>query len=473
MGIAREYGGGKPVLSAAFEGATFQGAVDFSKATFRDTADFREAIFEGAAHFKDVTFEDEARFEAVTFTREAHFADAIFEGAARFRDAVFGGYAHFPTAPDGDRAKSAMFKALAEFVGADLKAGLRLGPALVLEELVLDNASLGDVDMRVSGCRLSCRRTRFHDPAHLNVRWANIELEDAVFDRPSTLAFLSSWDGPSEAALRCYQEEGEPGAVALRRRRDRTPARPRGMPRLVSLSGADVGDLTLADIDLSSCVFESALRLDGMRLATVCPFDAAPSGQRFTGRSFPLLWVWTKRMTIREERRWRASTPKRDGWADDSVTECVVRARLPGEAERLAKIYRALRKGREDEGNAPGAGDFYYGEMEMRRRGQGSRAERMLISAYWLVSGYGLRASRSLAALAITVAAFTVALYLFGLKSRGVGTALLQAVEAATLRSGDSEVLTEGGKALQVALRLLGPLLFGLALFSLRGRVKR
>jgi hypothetical protein len=32
----------------------------------------------------------------------------------------------------------------------------------------------------------------------------------------------------------------------------------------------------------------------------------------------------------------------------------------------IAGLYRALRKGREDARDEPGAADFYYGEMEMR-----------------------------------------------------------------------------------------------------------
>jgi hypothetical protein len=35
---------------------------------------------------------------------------------------------------------------------------------------------------------------------------------------------------------------------------------------------------------------------------------------------------------------------------------------------QIAGLYRALRKGREDLKDEPGAADFYYGEMEMRRR---------------------------------------------------------------------------------------------------------
>jgi hypothetical protein len=57
---------------------------------------------------------------------------------------------------------------------------------------------------------------------------------------------------------------------------------------------------------------------------------------------------------------------------------------------------------------------FYYGEMEMRRhahRGRTAgasrgRVERAVLTGYWLVSGYGLRAWRALAALAVVLVTF-------------------------------------------------------------------
>ncbi|MFE2720191.1 hypothetical protein ACFXKI_52195 [Streptomyces mirabilis] len=61
---------------------------------------------------------------------------------------------------------------------------------------------------------------------------------------------------------------------------------------------------------------------------------------------------------------------------------------------QLAPVYRALRKAFEDSKNKPGAADFCYREMEMRRhdRTVTSSAERGLLHAYWMVSGNGLRA---------------------------------------------------------------------------------
>jgi len=71
--------------------------------------------------------------------------------------------------------------------------------------------------------------------------------------------------------------------------------------------------------------------------------------------------------------------------------------------------YRASRKGMEDAKDEPGGADFYYGEMEMRRLGKSkelharfrsswwggalaSLGDLVLLTAYWLVSGYGQRA---------------------------------------------------------------------------------
>lgn len=78
-------------------------------------------------------------------------------------------------------------------------------------------------------------------------------------------------------------------------------------------------------------------------------------------------------------------------------------------------MYRQLRKAREDSKDEPGAADFYYGEMEMRRRQlRYRRAERWLLQAYWSLSGYGLRAARALAWLVTAMIVSVFALTLWG-----------------------------------------------------------
>jgi hypothetical protein len=143
-----------------------------------------------------------------------------------------------------------------------------------------------------------------------------------------------------------------------------------------------------------------------------------------------------------------------------------------------------LRKGREDAKDEPDAADFYYGEMEMRRHARPSHriptqrlVERIILTAYWLVSGYGLRANRAVAWLAAVTAILAFAFYRWGFTipphPDTYWTSLLYSFRA-TLSLTDSDVkLTALGQLLQAVLRLTGPVLLGLALLALRGRVRR
>jgi hypothetical protein len=176
----------------------------------------------------------------------------------------------------------------------------------------------------------------------------------------------------------------------------------------------------------------------------------------------------------------------------------------PGE---IAGLYRGVRRSRELSGDEPGAADFYYGEMEMRRkatprvvtdRNPSPWAERRIIDLYWLFSGYALRAWRALAALLVVLGLTTGLIFFFGFPEKAPTTAitgtipagpitlqsappavhrsLLQAtvdsVEGAAFRNPDPQ-LNLTGRSIQTGLRFVGPILIGLALLSMRGRVKR
>jgi hypothetical protein len=148
--------------------------------------------------------------------------------------------------------------------------------------------------------------------------------------------------------------------------------------------------------------------------------------------------------------------------------------------ERLAALYRQLRKAQEDAKNEPGAADFYYGEMEMRRHARSTPlAERLILAAYWAVSGYGLRATRSFVALALLVAGSAVVLQHAGFPGPTPAylDSLLYAagsVLSLSLTIGHlPAVLTHWGDVIRMLLRIAGPVLLGLAALALRGRVKR
>jgi hypothetical protein len=93
------------------------------------------------------------------------------------------------------------------------------------------------------------------------------------------------------------------------------------------------------------------------------------------------------------------------------------------------------------------------------------RVERGILTAYWLVSGYGLHAWRAMAGLAVVTALFAAAFHLagFAVPPRPVSywTSLLYAFRA-TLSLTDNQVtLTPWGQLLQGVLRLTGPVLLG------------
>lgn len=143
-------------------------------------------------------------------------------------------------------------------------------------------------------------------------------------------------------------------------------------------------------------------------------------------------------------------------------------------------MYRALRKSLEDRKDEPGAADFYYGEMEMRRKGAERLFERVLLTIYWCVSGYALRASRALVSLAVVILVSSLFLAAFGFVraaphySSRLFEAIIYSFQATTsLLRAPTRALTNIGSILDGMLRLLGPLLYGLVLLSLRGRVKR
>jgi hypothetical protein len=264
-----------------------------------------------------------------------------------------------------------------------------------------------------------------------------------------------------------------------------------------------VAGLVLADVDLRECRFAGAHHLDQLQFATAAWFYQAPA------------WYGRGRQVLAEECDWRQAQGGRAARRWRHTTSPLFRPRLLGEACRLhrsevATLYRQLRKGREDAKNEPGAASFYYGECELRRHALATpAAERAILWLYWLTSGYGLRASRALAWLTAILAAATMLIATIGLPPPpsqasptanatntpqqqssqpgatpppGVnverplpdrlGTAALIALEGAVFRSSD-QALTYRGRLVQILLRILGPVLLGLALLSIRGRVKR
>ncbi|MEU9656494.1 pentapeptide repeat-containing protein [Streptomyces chartreusis] len=510
---------------AYFEGAHFEGDVHFTGAEFADYAGFDAATFVGAAHFREVRFHGEVRFVEARFAAEAFFDGVSCASTARFSEAWFDGIGAFTAAcfsggvsfteswfrrRDGTSAdfSEATFHRPAEFHGARFRGRAAFadavfesewrGAVVCLDELWMRGASFRTpLRMGIAALRVDMNRVRCESTAAFQLRYAAVSLRDAVLAEPVTLSYeaMPFMAGPRQLEQEMPREEG---SVAV---------------RLLRLSGVNAAHLVLTDVDLSRCEFSGSYNLDQISLAGRCEYGTPPSGLRRGGR-LPLSW-WSRRQVIVEEQYWRAlpgasrTAADTDGWLTGLGHPDPAQSPT---ADDVAIVYRQLRKALEDTKNQPGAADFYYGEMEMRRHNKDTPpGERALLHAYWLLSGYGLRASRALWALLCAMGVTVLLLMLFGLPTapptsrmtgqvpvnggrvvltpdpagRGVprrlrdrfSTARVEragrvVVNSVVFRSSGQD-LTQGGMWIEMGSRLCEPVLLGLAVLAARGRVQR
>jgi uncharacterized protein YjbI with pentapeptide repeats len=458
-----------------FSGATFSGRADFEGVTVSDDAIFDEATFKSEAWFGGAAFDGYATFVWATFNGEATFREATFDGGAIFDAAIFTGDAMFAGVVFKHEARfgGVVVRGAARFAGARFEQARQFGPVLAIRGLVLDDVLFTQpVEIEVSSTGLCCRRARFPGGVQFRLRWARVVLDDTDLAAPSILAGI-----PRLSSAGLARREEQISRAWRRLLADEISER----PQLVSLQRANVAGLGLSNATAVDCRFAGAHNLDKLRLESDISFAAAPSPVGLSRR-------WGGREVIAEEHAWRADRSRRwvapgwPGWLDDERPGVLD----PGQ---IAGLYRALRKGREDSKDEPGAADFYYGEMEMRRHARPGwnpdsqsddsrgRVEQGILTAYWLVSGYGLRAWRAVAWLAAVTSLLAVAFHFVGFAVPphpvSYWTSLLYAFRA-TLSLTDNQVtLTAWGQLLQAVLRLTGPVLLGLALLALRGRVKR
>ncbi|WP_406177405.1 pentapeptide repeat-containing protein [Streptomyces sp. NBC_00996] len=495
---------------AVFVGTQFSGTTWFHSAQFSGEATFSSAQFSGEVRFSSAQFFGDAWFSHVQFSGHASFYETQFSGIPSFGEAQFSGYAAFDGAQFSGHAMfaSAQFSDDVSFDGVRFEDVSVLGPLVCAGQVVLSGAVFVlPVTLEIAAQAVVCKRTRWESTATIRVRYSAVDFGHAVLAapvaviaHPAPFHFTYSDSPVSERLL------AGPG------RQPRSPDR----VRVVSVQGVDAAHLVLTDIDLADCLFSGAFHLDQLRLEGRTMFAPTPIGWQRRGIR-PVRF--TRRRTLAEEHHWRAQTAGQPVPNEGAAPEPRLwrpgphhtdPARTP-DPEDVAALYRQLRKAFEDGKNEPGAADFYYGECEMRRHDTTgtTKGERRLLWAYWLLSGYGLRASRAftwlLAAMSLTV----LLLMAFGLPARDpdpatTGTlngskislntstpdpalrggwsqrwswaraekATRVAVNSVVFRS-SGQNLTTAGTYIEMTSRLLEPTLLTLGVLAIRGRIKR
>jgi uncharacterized protein YjbI with pentapeptide repeats len=563
---------------ARFDGAQFAGDARFTGAKFGGTARFDRAQFKGRAEFDEVHFKGNTRFDRARFHDEAEFREVQFSGNVRFNRGRFCQRTSFRGAHflRDARFMGTRFDGDARLEEAYLKTERVLGPVLVEGRLALDETTV-DRHLLIEAftCRFTCIGTEFHQGATIRLRWADVVLDHCIFGQPTTVSFAQL---PFRERRGGLTPEGGLGPKLFTNKETAYKRMGQPPPRLLSMRGVDVSNLTLVELDLRRCLFQGAHKRSELRIVGARPFADTPNDRvQFLG--MPLWRRWTHRQVLAEEHRrrdgrfkgrWYPPECRSPDWLEDVTGQKVDLL----EPDRLASIYRALRKAQEDNKNEPGAADFYYGEMEMRRQPtteisawihrkllalrnfltgyerfwrpqraasrrrtasaaerspyqgrpaastatsldsgseaiQTPKAERFVLKLYWLISGYSLRGFRTLLALLMLLALATGLITLFGfpppqpkttLTATIVGTppqqsvqvepepaatvttgqpfwkrlrtAAVVALEGAVFRSSEQQ-LSYTGRVIQDLVRIVGPVLLGLMLLSVRNRVKR
>jgi len=480
-----------------FFGAIFGEEASFARATFAFTARFHSARFGDRANFTDATFASGADFGGAFFGEKAQMAKATFKGNPKFVGTSFGARARLTDwTVEGDLdMRSAHFAGAVSLHGAVVEGHATLsfasfegfvdiGQVVTRGKMNLDGVTIYGADRFGpihAGEELVLRDALVRSACAFTLGATVVDLSGTRFLAPTRVA-IAGGDVKMDRlqnSSRLLVTTPQPVGVIT------TP------PRLLSVRGADLNDVVLSGLDVRCLRLKGAEGIDNLRIETGAEFEPAPRGMR------------AHREVIAEEHALRkARSSKKVGWfpaACQFKDEATLRSVNPAE---LARIYRSLRKAREDMRDAPGAADFYYGEMEMRRlearqrltawRGAGplflNGGTYVLLELYRLCGGYGVRPSRPL--LLFLVLAVVGAAWVDGgdlihrlvsgqsdqpdLVDATFNQCLVFVIRSALLLpTGGSIVASTGGEWVQVAARILGPLLIGLFAFGMRARVHR
>ncbi|MER5376496.1 pentapeptide repeat-containing protein [Streptomyces sp. NPDC002553] len=481
---------GSQIKAAHFHRARFCQS-RFWNTRFATAPYFRQATFTDHASFEQAEFDDGADFSETKHTI-ASFSDATFSGVANFTNATFES-ANFANSSFESSMVCSMAYATEAlgFTGCTFRSYFS-GPIRAKHVLMINAVFQRTVRIEAAAEYLFLNGAKFEASAAFHVRHATVELSDAHPNFPITIATHSDPFTSAGATLReDFDRESNP------------------IGRVNSLRGLDAALIVLNDIDLRQCTFDGAYHLDQISLEGRCRFSAPPRGIKW-GKAWVPLRIWTQRKVLEEERAWRATMPTtrldRHGWGIPIPPNRVA------DSQNIAATYRQLRKALEDRLNEPGAADFYYGEMEMRRRDQEiSRSERGLLHAYWALSGYGLRASRSIGWLFAAMGLTVFLMMGWGLPGAeikqqasgvisppGKKTTLVvekpnpslhlsfndrftgkrlekagQVVLNSVIFKSSGQDLTTAGTWIEMVSRFTEPVLLGFAALAVRGRIKR
>ena len=347
-------------VEANFSKKTFKKKIDFGYARFLQGAYFTDATFEGEAYFSGAEFNGVASFENAEFAAEAYFRDARFHGATSFVGVQFLDKAYFRHAEFTGSADfwNVIFKDAAYFWNADFAGGADFWHAEFRAATDFWGVQFGG-DAYFTGAT-------FRGDAD----FTRAQIKGAIY-------FIDT-EFPQKTK-QTSDQEGTTNGV-------------RGVVRFHSLLIEDPQAVRFEGVDLFRVSF---LRSDVSQVRFVfCTWAQK--------RDPLLLWPfpWWRPSSARDavfdeldldEQKKEYEKIKNDPARSVSNEVSDKSEQIKRNRRLIAEVYRQMRINLESTHQYKQAGDFYFGQMEMRRQDPEmvGRFYTVLLSLYRYVTRYG------------------------------------------------------------------------------------
>ena len=374
---------------SSFDGTCFMGSVSFFDVRFLGHVSFRGVRFAGNASFHGARFQRHASLDETVFAGDALFSEARWSADASFARAVFFGAAAFDRAGFGRDAElqaacfggAVSFRRVrvsrhARFERSRFRHDLWLGPMAVGGRFCLtDVVAHGGLRVHAAARHVTARGATVRGAAEFRLRRAELDLEGLEVEGPMTVRTLAQ----PIPGVREPQPQPGPDMTA-----DGATGGDAATVRLVSLHRTAAASLELEDVDLTRCRF-LGLELrqsDRLRLSGRCTFSTS-SGSRW-----------------RRGGRGGRAVLAEDLAADPGISADQAASARGDDRERareLAVLYQRLALATD----GCLARDFRYCALEIRRRTEEDQWRRWLLHLLWLTCGYGQRAGRTVASMAV------------------------------------------------------------------------
>lgn len=361
---------------ADFRGIIVKKEANFANSTFKKDALFGEASFEGKARFSEVTFEKYCQFTEATFSRLASFHKVAFKDETDFDDAFFKDDADFANSKFEKEAffDSCKFNKEARFQDAIINDGnfnsAKFDGSAMFRRTELDYVYFSDT--------IFSKNTSFQLS-----KLSNVEFVDAVFEGELDFSYLHYHSSLVFRRSDIHKVATFAGAKFSNLSFDNTE-----FHSAPFFQYADLGNANFHNIDFPwGTIFRWA------NISEASFYDGSLEGVLFSNcKGLENCQFIHPRWLIRNGRWTLADEVIARGL--DEYKSMIDEKYLPEiRYQECERSYREIRANYEQHKNYPDAGQFHFGEMEMRRLGISNRFRRTfsLETGYWLFGGYGER----------------------------------------------------------------------------------